>query len=55
MFQFWGVILNSNAVKKNIFTGLLNLLTLAVDAQYDDKFYFPSKKIQKIDSLNYEN
>lgn len=42
-------------MKKNIFTCFLILSTFTVYAQYDDKFYFPSKKIEKIDSLNYEN
>lgn len=40
---------------KNILTCLLGILTLAAYTQYDDKFYFPSKKIEKIDSLNYDN
>lgn len=42
-------------MKKNIITCLLGLLTLATYAQYDEKFYFPSKKIEKIDSLNYDD
>jgi len=42
-------------MKTNILAFLLSLLAIDAYAQYDEKFYFPSKKIGKIDSLNYEN
>jgi uncharacterized protein len=42
-------------MKKSILTSLLSLFTLIGHSQYDDKFYFPSRKMEKIDSLNYES
>jgi uncharacterized protein len=42
-------------MKKTIFTILLCVITSIAFAQYDNKFYFPSKKYRDIDSLiNYE-
>ena len=42
-------------MKRTVFILSYLFCFFVVPAQYDERFYFPSKKLQKIDSLNYED